>query len=72
LGDALHPQTLLAYGMNGRELPVAHGAPLRLRVERRLGMKMLKFLHRIVVTERFFDPGVQGPLGIGWAWHYGI
>ena len=31
--DALHPQTLLAYGMNGRDLPVPHGAPVRLRVE---------------------------------------
>ena len=26
--EALHPQTLLAYGMNGRDLPVQHGAPL--------------------------------------------
>ena len=34
LFDALHPQTILAYGMNGKDLPVAHGAPLRLRVER--------------------------------------
>lgn len=70
--DALHPQTLLAYGMNGRDLPIAHGAPLRLRVERQLGMKMLKFLHRIVVTDHFFDPGEQGPLAIGWAWYFGI
>jgi DMSO/TMAO reductase YedYZ molybdopterin-dependent catalytic subunit len=31
--DAYHPQTILAYGMNGKDLPVAHGAPLRLRVE---------------------------------------
>src|SRR5262245_47783703 len=44
--DALHPQTLLAYGMNGGDLPVQHGAPLRLRVERQLGYKSLKFLHR--------------------------
>jgi hypothetical protein len=29
--DALHPQTILAYGMNGRDLPGLHGAPLRLR-----------------------------------------
>ncbi|MDB5453009.1 MAG: hypothetical protein JWO33_1587 [Caulobacteraceae bacterium] len=34
LVDAFHPQTILAYQMNGRPLPVAHGAPLRLRVER--------------------------------------
>src|SRR5258708_38201017 len=37
LGDAFHEQTILAYDMNGKELPVAHGAPLRLRVERQLG-----------------------------------
>ena len=42
--DALHPQTLLAYGMNGRDLPVQHGAPLRLRVERQMGYKSMKFL----------------------------
>jgi DMSO/TMAO reductase YedYZ molybdopterin-dependent catalytic subunit len=32
--DAFHPQTILAYGMNGGVLPIGHGAPLRLRVER--------------------------------------
>ena len=33
LVDAFHPQTILAYAMNGEPLPVQHGAPLRLRVE---------------------------------------
>jgi DMSO/TMAO reductase YedYZ molybdopterin-dependent catalytic subunit len=47
--DALHPQTLLAYGLNGRDLPVPHGAPVRLRVETQLGYKYMKFLQRIVV-----------------------
>jgi DMSO/TMAO reductase YedYZ molybdopterin-dependent catalytic subunit len=70
--DALHPQTILAYGMNGRELPLAHGAPLRLRVEKQLGYKSVKFLHRIVVTERFYDPGQLGPIQSGWAWYTGI
>ncbi len=70
--DALSPQTLLAYGMNGRELPIAHGAPLRLRVERQLGYKSLKFLSRVVVTDRFYDPGKLGPLQAGWAWYIGI
>src|SRR5262245_329604 len=37
MADVLHPQTLLAYGMNGHDLPVPHGAPVRLRVERQLG-----------------------------------
>jgi DMSO/TMAO reductase YedYZ molybdopterin-dependent catalytic subunit len=51
--DALHPQTILAYGLNGRELPVAHGAPVRLRVETQVGYKSRKYLQRIVVSERF-------------------
>ena len=37
MADAWHPQTLLAYGMNGREPPTPHGAPVRLRVARQLG-----------------------------------
>ena len=49
--DAYHPQTLLAYGMNGRDLPVAHGAPLRLRIERQLGYKQAKYIDRIEVTD---------------------
>jgi DMSO/TMAO reductase YedYZ molybdopterin-dependent catalytic subunit len=70
--DALHPQTLLAYGMNGGELPIAHGAPLRVRVEKQLGYKSVKFLHRIRVTDTFYDPGKLGPLQAGWAWYVGI
>jgi hypothetical protein len=70
--DALHPQTILAYGMNGRELPVAHGAPLRLRVERQLGYKSLKFLHHIIVTDRFEDLGKISEPRNGWAWYVGI
>jgi DMSO/TMAO reductase YedYZ molybdopterin-dependent catalytic subunit len=72
LYDALHPQTLLAYGMNGRDLPVPHGGPVRLRVERQLGYKSLKFLHRIVVTDRFDDGGAFGSIQNGWAWYSGI
>jgi DMSO/TMAO reductase YedYZ molybdopterin-dependent catalytic subunit len=70
--DALHPQTILAYGMNGRDLPVAHGAPVRLRVETQLGYKSLKFLRRIVVTDEFDDLGKLGPLRNGWSWYVGI
>lgn len=47
LVDAMHPQTILAYGMNGTDLPERHGAPLRLRVERQLGYKHAKFVMRI-------------------------
>lgn len=70
--DALHPQTILAYGMNGRELPTAHGAPLRVRVETQLGYKSMKFLRRLVVTDEFDDLGFRGPLRNGWSWYAGI
>lgn len=70
--DALHPQTFLAYGMNGRELPVPHGAPVRLRVATQMGYKSMKYLSRIVVTDEFVDPGIAGPIQNGWSWHAGI
>jgi DMSO/TMAO reductase YedYZ molybdopterin-dependent catalytic subunit len=70
--DALHPQTILAYAMNGADLSVPHGAPLRLRVERQLGYKGLKYLHRIVVTNEFDDGGTKGDLANGWSWYTGI
>lgn len=70
--DALHPQTILAYGMNGDDLPLAHGAPLRLRVETQLGYKSVKFLERIVVKDEFDDLGKIGSLQNGWAWYVGI
>lgn len=47
LVDAFHPQTILAYGMNGSGLPTGHGAPLRVRVERQLGYKHAKFVMRV-------------------------
>lgn len=53
LVDAYHPQTILAYGMNGKDLPIQHGAPLRLRVERQLGYKQAKYLMRIEVVDGF-------------------
>ena len=65
--DAFHPQTILAYGMNGQDLPVPHGAPVRLRVETQIGYKSVKYLQRIVVTDEFVDPG-----DTGWAWYTGI
>jgi DMSO/TMAO reductase YedYZ molybdopterin-dependent catalytic subunit len=47
LVDALHPQTILAWGMNDGDLPTGHGAPIRVRVERQLGYKHAKFVMRI-------------------------
>lgn len=75
LEDAFHPQTILAYEMNGNPLPVAHGAPLRLRVERQLGYKMAKFIMRIEVVESFAQIG-RGKGGFwedrGYEWYAGI
>jgi DMSO/TMAO reductase YedYZ molybdopterin-dependent catalytic subunit len=62
--DARHPQTILAYGMNGIPLPVENGAPLRVRVERQLGYKMPKYLHKIELVDGF---GAMG-LGKGGYW----
>jgi hypothetical protein len=70
--DALHPQTLLAYGMNGRDLPIPHGAPVRLRLETQLGQKSVKYLRRIVVKDEFDDGGKHGEIQNGWAWYMGI
>ena len=52
LADALHPQTILAYGMNDKPLPIGHGAPLRLRVELQIGYKNAKYVDRIEVVDR--------------------
>jgi DMSO/TMAO reductase YedYZ molybdopterin-dependent catalytic subunit len=53
LEEARHEQTILAYEMNDRALPVQHGAPLRLRVERQLGYKMAKYVMRIALVSSF-------------------
>lgn len=59
LVDAYHPQTILAYGLNGKPLPVENGAPLRARIERQLGYKMPKYIHRIELVDSF------APIGLG-------
>jgi DMSO/TMAO reductase YedYZ molybdopterin-dependent catalytic subunit len=73
--DAWHPQTILAYAMNGQPLPVAHGAPLRLRVERQLGYKHAKYVMRIEVVDSF-SRIVGGRGGFwedrGYEWYAGI
>ena len=51
--DALHPQTILAYEMNGRPLPMANGAPLRLRVENQLGYKHAKYIRTLEFVASF-------------------
>ena len=75
LVDAYHPQSILAYAMNGQPVPVAHGAPLRLRVERQLGYKHAKYIRRIEVVENFEHLG-SGKGGFwedrGYEWYAGI
>lgn len=55
--DATHPQTILAYGMNGKPLPVQHGAPLRLRVELQIGYKNAKYVDRVEVVDSLASIG---------------
>jgi len=75
LVDAYHPQTILAYELNGAPLAVEHGAPLRLRVERQLGYKMAKYVMRIEAISSFAALG-RGKGGFwedrGYEWYAGI
>ena len=75
LVDAFHPQTILAYDLNGAPLAVEHGAPLRLRVERQLGYKMAKYVMRIEAIASFEKLG-RGKGGFwedrGYEWYAGI
>lgn len=72
--DVVHPQTILAYGMNGKDLPLGNGAPVRLRVERHCGYKHLKFVKSIRVVSSMADIG-KGTGGINsdydWHWYAG-
>jgi DMSO/TMAO reductase YedYZ molybdopterin-dependent catalytic subunit len=73
--DAFHPQTILAYALNGAPLEVGHGAPLRLRVERQLGYKQAKFVMGVEAVDRLDH--IQGGKGgfwedRGYEWYAGI
>ncbi len=57
LDYAYHPQCLLAYEMNGRPLPLKHGAPLRLRLETQVGFKMAKWIDRIEIVSDYSQIG---------------
>ena len=75
LTDAYHPQTILAYDMNGAPLNEPYGAPVRLRLERQLGYKMAKFIMHIEAVESF--AGIYGGQGgywedRGYQWYAGI
>jgi len=74
--DAYHPQTILAWALNGQRLPVANGAPLRLRVERMLGYKHAKYVERIELADSLGGVG-QGHGGYwednsDYEWYAGI
>jgi DMSO/TMAO reductase YedYZ molybdopterin-dependent catalytic subunit len=75
MADAMHPQTFLTYGMNGDDLPVGNGGPLRMRVPRQLGYKSVKFITHLTVTDSLkkFGKGLgsASPEG-GYAWYAGI
>jgi DMSO/TMAO reductase YedYZ molybdopterin-dependent catalytic subunit len=57
LDDAFHAQTILAYDMNDAPLPIEHGAPVRLRVERQLGYKHAKYVMRIEAVDSLLRVG---------------
>jgi len=74
--DALHPQTILAWGMNDQLLSIGHGAPLRLRVERQLGYKHAKYVMAVELTDSLARVGA-GKGGywednVGYQWYAGI
>jgi DMSO/TMAO reductase YedYZ molybdopterin-dependent catalytic subunit len=75
LDEAAHVQTLLAYDLNDKPLPVNNGAPLRLRVERQLGYKQAKYVMRLELVESF--KGIRDGAGgywedNGYEWYAGI
>ena len=75
MADALHPQTFLAYGMNGGDLPVGNGGPLRLRLPRQIGYKSVKFVTHMTVTDdlKKFGKGLgSAEPEAGYAWYAGI
>lgn len=53
LEDVRDPQCLLAYEMNWQPLPIPHGAPCRIRVETKVGYKMVKYLQAIEVVDSY-------------------
>jgi DMSO/TMAO reductase YedYZ molybdopterin-dependent catalytic subunit len=68
MADALHPQTLLTYAMNGADLAPGHGGPLRLRVPRQLGYKSVKYITRVTITDSLKN---FKPVG-DYSWYAGI
>jgi DMSO/TMAO reductase YedYZ molybdopterin-dependent catalytic subunit len=75
MADVLHPQTILALGMNGSDLPAPFGGPVRMRVPRQLGYKNVKYITHLTVTDniRKFGKGLGSTSPeYGYAWYAGI
>jgi DMSO/TMAO reductase YedYZ molybdopterin-dependent catalytic subunit len=75
MADAMHPQTFLTYGMNGHDLPVGNGGPLRIRLPRQLGYKSVKFITHLTVTDSMkkFGKGLgSSEPETGYAWYAGV
>ncbi len=75
LDEAHHTQTILAYDLNDKALPVINGAPLRCRVERQLGYKQAKYVKAIELVASFAS--IRGGKGgywedEGYEWYGGI
>ncbi len=73
--DAYHPQTMVAHSLNNEPLGVPNGAPLRMRIERKLGYKQPKYLRMIEVVDSY--AAIQGGKGGYWEdngydWYGGI
>jgi DMSO/TMAO reductase YedYZ molybdopterin-dependent catalytic subunit len=66
LGSALHPQTLLAYGMNGHDLRPDHGAPLRVYSAIKLGYKNVKYLTEVNFLPERTGGGYWEDQGYDW------
>jgi DMSO/TMAO reductase YedYZ molybdopterin-dependent catalytic subunit len=75
MADAMHPQTVLAHGMNGNQLLVPFGGPVRMRIPRQLGYKSVKYINRLILTDNLkpFGKG-RGSASAdgGYAWYAGI
>ena len=65
----------LRIGMNGSELPVGFGGPLRMRVPRQLGYKSVKYINRLTITDdlKAFGKGLGSvEPEAGYSWYAGI
>ena len=75
MAEAMHPQTLMTWGMNDGDLPVGFGGPLRLRVPRQIGGKSLKYVTQLTVTDslkKLKDGMGASGVAYGYAWWEGV